>query len=229
MYDHHCSWVGNCIGHGNLHFFTQYLVYTSSGAVYSLCLMAYYRRVALSYYSEENSSEARWSLACFIWLLYAAILFVLSGFATAFRLCKVLTHVHRGITAYEALLLTPHNMSQTSAVRRLGLALGCISCLRWRRHTDKQSRDEGSGSHDDVGGGRSRSGEDDQDKWSGKAEVLNAILAAERGERRALRLFFGQRWPLALALPLPGASACELLVPIEAWDAALTTRAAWCA
>jgi hypothetical protein len=226
MYDHHCSWVGNCIGHGNLHFFTQYLLYTSSGAVYSLWLMAYYWRVCVSYYSEENSNAARWNLACFIWLLYAAILFVLSGLATAFRLCKVLTHVNRGITAYEALLLAPHTTSLTPSVRRLGLALGCVSCLRRCRRTDKQSRDEGGGAHGDGCSGSSSS---DQRKCSEKVEILNTILAAERGERRALRLFFGQRWLLALALPVPGPSACELLAPIETWEAMLAARAAWCA
>jgi ribosomal protein L40E len=231
MYDHHCSWVGNCIGHGNLHFFTQYLLYTSSGAVYSLFLMAHYSGVGLSYYSEETSSDGRRSLACFIWLLYAAILFVLSGLATAYRLVKVMTNVHRGITAYEALLLAPRSRSLTTSARRLGIALGCASCLRWRRRTDKLGGNTGGDcSHGDMDSG---GGGVDHHKWSEKADALGVILVAERGaehgERRTLRLFFGRRSPLSLVLPLPGDPACELLAPIEAWEAALAARGAWCA
>jgi hypothetical protein len=37
--DHHCPWVGNCVGHKNHKYFIQFLVYATTGNIYASCFM----------------------------------------------------------------------------------------------------------------------------------------------------------------------------------------------
>ena len=204
MYDHHCSWVGNCIGHGNLHFFVQYLVYTSSGAFYSLLLLSANRQVIWSYYSNETTIVARQKLFCFVWLMYTTILFIFSGLVTSFRLFKTIIHVRLGITAYESLLLDSdgeggsHNLRQLAKGRR-GLTTSFWTC--WRR--------SGVSSDDNSGDVKAR-GE--------KVNFLLAILQEEKCKGQTLKNFFGRRWPMQLLFPLSGDAASELVPAMLSWE-----------
>ena len=212
MYDHHCSWVGNCIGHGNLHFFTQYLLYTSVGAFYSLALFSYHWAAVVSYYSDETSKIARLRLLCFIWLIYTAFLFVLSGLVTSFRLFKIFSHLSRGITAYEALLLAAVRPFHQPAFRPSPKHIFWIF----------GSSPRGLGEH-------AKEKEDITVERREEVDKLQSILDAERRERRCMKLFFGRFWPFALLLPVPGDPARELSQHINLWEAMVGSHSSCCA
>ncbi len=203
MYDHHCSWVGNCIGHGNLHFFTQYLIYTSVGAFYSLFLLSENQVLAMSYYTDETSRKARQSLFCFIWLMYTTILFIIAGLVTAFRLSKVCIHFNRGITAYESLLL--NSVSQSHLSDENSKARPMRSNVFYQLGTWHNSNI----SHNKLG---------NLSNIEEKVNNLQAIIRAEHGTRRSPQLFFGRYWPLTLLLPLPGDSAGGLYDAVTLWE-----------
>ena len=40
--DHHCPWVGNCVGYNNHKIFFQFLIYTTTGCLYSALTMGLY-------------------------------------------------------------------------------------------------------------------------------------------------------------------------------------------
>lgn len=57
--DHHCPWVGNCIGHKNHKYFIQFLVYTTFGNIYATCFMGLYSL-------DMDNIEAPWEDVSFI-------------------------------------------------------------------------------------------------------------------------------------------------------------------
>lgn len=51
--DHHCPWVGNCVGHKNHKFFLLFLLYSTIGLSYELCMFVWRFVDGMMYYSES--------------------------------------------------------------------------------------------------------------------------------------------------------------------------------
>jgi hypothetical protein len=199
-----------------VHFFAQYLLFTSSGACYSSWLIARHWSIAQSYFASASASGGRLPLFCFIWIIYAELLFLLSGLITLIRLCKLAVNAHHGVTAYEALLLLPPPPTITTSGKARRHS-ACTAVARAARcGCDRAARSDARDAGEVVEADRSR-----------VAEELRAILAAERGGSRGLGLLLGRRrWWLALLLPLPAEPAHELLDTIAAWEAAVAASQA---
>lgn len=85
--DHHCVWIGNCIGHRNLKYFMQFTIYTCVAAAYLALLMA------ISFYQllTARKPKQHMSLPSYKYAFLASILAFVMGLIFAYftwELCQ---------------------------------------------------------------------------------------------------------------------------------------------
>jgi hypothetical protein len=74
VYDHHCPWVNNCIGHGNRKSFFIWLGYTTVLSLIGYILLSY-RLLEIIYLKEDSKLANIWTLdgLLLLWLMFVAM------------------------------------------------------------------------------------------------------------------------------------------------------------
>lgn len=112
-YDHHCPWIGNCVGHGNVAYFNRFLIFTPVALMYALALVTcnYYewkkREFRLSYQSDDASHAAIVDLPS-VWQIIhisitALVLVITTVLVSAMAYYHVISYARQNVTTMDNL------------------------------------------------------------------------------------------------------------------------------